>query len=328
MIKVLTLSRSFGKFIPIGKEILQKNGFRLIFPPEDLNLQDEKSVSDLIKKSNFDAIIAGATKVTPMIIDACKMLRIISKHGVGVDNIDVNYATQKNVAITYSPNSNIESVAELTVGLILNLSRKISESCLSLKSGKWEILLGQEILGKTIGIIGTGKIGKSVIKKLGCFSVKILANDIVKDREIEKLKYIKFVGINDIFSNSDYVSLHIPLSEGTYKLVGEDKLNLMKPSAYLINTSRGAIVDEKALYDVLASKRIAGAALDVWGSEPPALVSKKIAKLDNVLPTPHIGAYTKEALYCTGFECATAIVDFFNNKKPKYLINPEILKAL
>ena len=179
MRKVLTLSRSFGKFIPIGKEILQKNGFRLIFPPEDLNLQDEKSVSDLIKRSNFVAIIAGATKVTPMIIDACKKLRIISKHGVGVDNIDVNYATQKNVAITYSPNSNIESVAELTVGLILNLSRKISESCLSLKSGKWEILLGQEILGKTMGIIGAGKIGKAVIGKLSCFSVRILVNDII-----------------------------------------------------------------------------------------------------------------------------------------------------
>lgn len=326
MRRVLTLSRSFGKFVPVGKEILQKNGYRLIFPPEDLNLHDEKSVSDLIKESNFDAVIAGATKVTPMIIDACKMLRIISKHGVGVDNIDVNYATQKNVVVTYSPNSNIESVAELTVGLILNLSRKISESCLSLKSGKWEVLLGQEVLGKTIGIIGTGKIGKAVIKKLGCFSVKIFANDIFKDQEIENLKYVKYADINDIFSNSDYISLHLPLNKSTYKLVGEDKLNLMKPSAYLINTSRGAIIDEEALYGVLASKRIAGAALDVWESEPPTLMSKKLVKLDNVLATPHIGAYTREALYCTGFECASAIVDFFNGKKPKYLVNPGILK--
>lgn len=321
---VVSLSRSFGKLSLIGRQILQNNGFVLIFPPAEMDLNDEEKVVGFLKITNTDALIAGATKISRVIIDASEKLKIISKPGIGVDNIDINHATSKKITVTNSPNSNIESVAELTIGLMINLLRKIPESNLSMKAAKWELFLGSELYGKTIGILGTGKIGKSIIKKLNCFSVSILAYDIYEQPDIKTQKNFKYVALNDVCINSDLISIHLSLNEDTKKLFNGKLIKLMKSSAYLINTSRGAIIDEEALYMALREKRIAGAALDVWEKEPPFDISRKLSQLDNVLATPHIGAYTKEALYHMGFDCANAIVDFFNGKKPQNIINPEI----
>jgi D-3-phosphoglycerate dehydrogenase len=328
MISIISLSKSFGKFVPIGREVLENNGYKLVFPPEGLDLKDEGALVDFLNKSNFKAIIAGTSRIGSLIMNACKNLEIIAKHGVGIDNIDIDYATENNIVVTNCPDSNIESVAELTVSLMLSISRKIPVLSSKIKSGNWKVILGQEMFGKTVGMLGTGKIGKSVIKKLSGFSVKIIAHDIIKDAEIADFYKVEYVDKETVFKDSDYVLLHIPLNKKTFQLVGEDLLKLMKHSAFLINTSRGAIVDEEALYDFLSAEKIAGAAIDVWENEPLNSISKKIAQLDNVIPTPHVGAYTIDALNRTGLECANAIIDFFSNKKPKYLLNQEVFEKL
>jgi D-3-phosphoglycerate dehydrogenase len=328
MSNVITLSRSFGKLVSFGKEVLGKEGHKLFFPPEDCLPLDEKRITNLIQKFNIDAIVVGAERITPNILDTLGSRKIVAKHGAGLDNIDIRYATKSNIAVTFTPEANVQAVAELTVGLILCIARRIPKACFSMKNGDWEYFMGKEIYGKIIGVIGTGKIGKAVIQKLSGMNVNILVYDIVTSKEISSLQNVKYVDLKEIFTNSDFITLHVPLTQNTYRMIGENEFKLMKASSYFINTSRGSIVDELALYKFLSSKKIAGAALDVWENEPPKSISAKLVKLDNVIPTPHIGAYTEEAIYRMGHQCAMSIIDFFNNKKPKYLANPDVWKNL
>lgn len=324
MSKILSLARSFGRSVSIGREILEKEGHELYFPTNDYLPLNEANIIALIKKLKIEAIVVGAEKITPRILDALGSFKIVSKHGAGLDNIDVEYATKKNIAVTFTPAANVQSVAELAVGLMFCIARKIPGAFTSLKSGRWEVFMGKEIFMKTIGVIGTGKIGSSFIQKLQGMHVNILAYDVIESEELKKIFNVKYLSLKELLVNSDFITLHVPLTKNTYRLIGANELKLMKSSAFLINTSRGEVIDESALYDFLSSNKIAGAALDVWQNEPPKLLSEKLVKLDNVLPTPHIGAHTEDAIYRMGYQCAISIVDFFNNKKPENLANPNI----
>ncbi len=324
MSKILSLARSFGKTVSIGKELLEKEGHKLYFPTDDCLPLNEKNIIALIKKLKIEGIVVGADKITHGILDALGSSKIVAKHGAGLDNIDIEYATKKNIAVTFTPEANVQSVAELAVGLMLCILRKIPKAFTSLKSGKWEVLMGREIYMKTIGVIGTGKIGSAVIQKLQGMGVNILAYDVIKSEQLNEMRNIKYVSLEELLASSDLITLHIPLNKNTCRLIGEKELGLMKPSAFLINTSRGEVINESALYKFLSSNKIAGAALDVWEHEPPKLLSEKLVKLDNVLPTPHIGAHTMDAVYRMGYQCAMSIVDYFNNKKPENLVNQNI----
>jgi len=320
---VLSIARTFGIKNPIGRDLLEKNAFLLKFAPPDSYPLDEKKIIDLIEKVNPDALIIGANPITPSVLDAGTKLKIVAMHGVGLDHVDVNYATKKGIAVTFTPDANTIAVAELVVGLILIISRKLSRASESIRAGKWETILGYELYGKNLGIIGTGKIGKAVIKRLSGFYMNILAHDLARDPELENAG-VKYTNMEEIFKESDYLSIHLPLTSETSKLIGNRYLKLMKNTAFIINCSRGAVIDEEALYHVLQSGHIAGAALDVWVNEPPEGISKKLIALENVFPTPHIGAYTLEALYRMGRDCAKSVIDCLEGRQPVYIVNPEV----
>ena len=258
-------------------------------PKISFDYQPEITPQDLIKIiPNYQGLIVRSrTKATKEVIDKGSNLMVIGRVGSGLDNIDIKEAKKRKIAIINSPESNTEAVAELTLGLILSLLRKLSVSYLSMRDGLWlkKELSGSELSGKKVGIIGYGKIGKKVAKLLTAFGTKV--DYFSRTDKTNSLKYI--------FKNSDIITLHLPLTNETKNLVDNKLLSLMKPAGFLINTSRGGVVEEKTLFKMLQEKKIRGAALDVFWQEPLPPQSPW-RKLSNVILTPHIAASTKEAL--------------------------------
>ncbi len=258
-------------------------------PKFSFDYQPEITPQDLIKViSNYQGLVVRSrTKVTQEVIDKGHNLKVIGRVGSGLDNIEVKEAKKRKIAIVNSPGSNSEAVAELTLALILSLLRKLSLANSSMGAGLWlkKDLKGEELEGKKVGIIGYGHIGKRVAKLLMVFGVKV--DYFSRSQKTNSLKYI--------FKNSDVITIHLPLTNETKNFVNNKLLSLMKPNSFLINTSRGGVVEEKALLKVLQEKKIAGAALDVFWQEPLPPTSPW-RKLSNVILTPHIGASTREAL--------------------------------
>jgi len=258
-------------------------------PKFTFNYQPEITPQELIKiiPEYQGLIVRSRTKVTAEIIDKGHTLRVIGRVGSGLDNIDCTEAKKRKVTVVNSPDSNSESVMELTLGLILSLLRKLSPSYLSMSQGLWlkRNFKGQELGGKKVGVIGFGHVGKSVVKILIAFGAKV--DYYSRTQKTNSLKYI--------FKHSDIITVHLPLNNATKNLINNDLLSLMKPTSFFINTSRGGVIEEKSLFKLLQEKKIAGVALDVFWQEPLPPVSPW-RKLPNVILTPHIGASTNEAL--------------------------------
>jgi len=292
---------------------LEKEGIALLseFGIEtDTRKRDaQKLVADI---GQFDALIVrSATKVTREVIEAGAKgrLKIVGRAGVGYDNIDMAAASENGVVVKSAPYGNTNAVAELTLGLMLGISRNVPQAHMSLKSGVWikEKLRGTELAFKTLGILGCGKIGQKVgeLARRG-FDMEVIGYDVKPCSDSS----MKFVSKEEVLAKGDFVSIH---TGGSEVIVGEKELALMKPTAYLINTSRGSNVDEKALYNALKQKEIAGAALDVYENEPRAEGSHfkdKLRELDNVVFTSHLGASTKEAQRETSVEIARVIASY------------------
>lgn len=242
----------------------------------------------LLKIKDYQALIVRSrTKVTKEIISAGQNLKIIGRVGSGVDNIDTEAAKSRKIIVVNAPDANSQAVAELTIGLILSLLRHIPKAVTSMKNGLWlkKELGGSELSGKTVGIVGYGHVGKKIESIMRAFG----AHPLIYSRSFQTST------LDHLFEVSDFVTLHLTLSPKTKGLVDGKLLGMMKPTAYLINASRGEIIDEEALYDILDNDKIAGCALDVFWQEPLP-VDSRWRKLDNVILTPHIGASTKEAL--------------------------------
>lgn len=285
--------------------------------------------AELIEESrNASAIIVGIAKITDRIIKEAKQLKIIAKHGVGYDNIDVETATHRGILVTNTPTVNAQTVAEYTFGLILSLSRKITDAGAGMKSGGWrkEEYWGVELNGKIMGIIGFGHIGYKVAILAKGFGMDVLACDPYVSQNKASSLGVRLVNMDTLLAKSDVVSLHVDLNEQTKGLIGERELARMKKSAYLINVARGEVVDERALYEALKKGRIAGAALDVFKEEPPSDYS--IAKLANILATPHIAGWTEEARRRMGVVAAEQVIMTLKGKRPTHAVNfppdPEI----
>ena len=266
----------------------------------DISSSESKD-KDLFSKINDAEIVVvrSATQLTKEIIDNGENLKIIARCGVGVDNIDVEYAKSKNIIVTNSPSANLISVVELTTALIINAARKINLSDNHLKEGKWnrKEFIGMELSGKQLGIVGYGKAGRLVSDRMKSFGMSIAFHDpYVKDWDGPE----KNLELDELLSTSDVISIHVIKTDETENLISKDKLDLLKKSAILINTSRGGVVDEDYLIELLRLKKLFGAGLDVYSEEPPKNI-ENFANI-NLITTPHIGASTNEAQLRAGLD--------------------------
>ena len=257
----------------------------------------------------MDAVIVrSATKITRDSLAQADRLKVIGRAGVGVDNIDVEAATERGVAVLNAPSGNTISAAELAFALLLSCVRKLPAADRSMKSGEWDrkSFNGSELYGKTLGLVGAGRIGGEVAKRARAFGMRVLTYDPYLTPERAEALDMELVTLTDVLTRADVISLHVPLTEATAGLIGKAELALMKPTAYLVNAARGGVVNESALYDALAAQQIAGAALDVYEQEPlPA--DHALRTLPNLVLTPHVGASTTEAQQNVAVEIAAAI---------------------
>jgi D-3-phosphoglycerate dehydrogenase / 2-oxoglutarate reductase len=258
-------------------------------------------------------IVRSKTKVTADLLEQAPALKIIGRSGTGVDNIDVAAATRRGVIVMNTPVGNSISAAEHTIGLILSLLRKIPQANNSVREGKWERhkFLGTELHGKVLGVIGYGKIGTEVVKRALSFNMQILVYDPFVSEALAQDLNLRLVKFEELLSQADIITLHVPLTASTRKLIDFRALVLMKHGAYLINTARGELVDESALLSALKSGKVAGAALDVFADEPQP--NRELVSMPNVVATPHIGASTVEAHEKVGFDIALQIRDYFRD---------------
>ena len=319
----LISSRSFGQVVPDGEHLLAKGGFDVRRVPDSERPLDAPKLARLVACERPSALIAGAEPVPRSVLLASPTLRLVQKHGVGVDNIDLAAATEAGIAVTNAPGTNTEAVADLTVAFMLALLRLVVPASQSTRLGKWERYMGRELGQMTVGVVGTGRIGRAVIRRLGGFGSRLLAYDVIQDPSLAVANNLRYVELDELLDKSDIVTLHIPLMEGTRELLGRRELARMKKSAYLINIARGELVDEAALAEHLAAGRIAGAGVDVFATEPPQ--ESPLLKLPNVLATPHIGAYTHEAMEAMDRVCAETIVALFSGGRSDHVVNPEVL---
>lgn len=275
----------------VGISILKKAGLAVDYKP-DIELDEL-----LTSVGDCDVIVVRSrTKITKTIIDAASKVKIIARVGVGLDNIDTSYAHSRGIKVLNAAEAAMNAVSELVIGHMLALSRNIPKANDGIKNGKWlkKELVGSELKGKYLGIIGVGNIGRNVGRLARGFRMNLIGYDIFPINQ----DYVREVGmiktdLKTLLENSDFVTCHVPLTENTRHLINSETLSYMKPTAFLINTSRGEIIDEESLFRTLSEKRIAGAALDVFEVEPPT--NTKLLHLPNILCSPHIAAQTKEA---------------------------------
>lgn len=266
-------------------------------------------------------LLSTAYKMTRDVISSASKLKVISRTGVGVDNVDVSAATEKGILVLNTPQANSVSVAEHTVAMIIAISKQLLMYDSELRAGNFKIRRNNkavDIDGKTLGLIGCGRIGRFAAEKCrAAFGMDIIGYDpYITEAE----GITMYTDIEEVFKRADYISLHIPLTPETKNLVGDKLLSLMKPTAYIINTARGGIIDEQALAQKLKNEEIAGAALDVLESEPPA-IDNPLLGLKSVILTPHTAALTKECSARVAYEAALGIADYLNGRTPKFVFN-------
>jgi len=284
----------------------------------------------LVKVADCDGIISLLTdRIDEDLMDtAGPQLKVIANYAVGFDNIDVRAATYRGIVVTNTSSAEVdEAVAEHTWALILALARRIVEADESVRRGAfrgWEpdIFLGTNVRGKTLGIIGLGKIGTYVARRAKGYNMTVLYNKHSPDPEAEKELGVKFASLDDLLATSDVVTLHVSLTEETRHMINPVTLSKMKKGAFLVNTSRGSVVEERALVEALRRGDLAGAALDVFETEPN--VHPELIAMPNVITTPHIASATYEARYKMSEQVVTAVLDVFAGKKPQNLVNEEV----
>jgi len=276
---------------------IHEDGIKMLREVGEVDVKTGLTTKQLLEEiKGYDVLVVrSATKVTKDVIEAGRKLKIIARAGAGLDNIDVQAASARGIELINAPEAPTIAVAELVIGLMLSWARQLPRADASTKQGRWEKtqLMGSELRGKTLGIIGTGRIGRAVGYRAKAFSMNLLAVDVRRSAEFAERTGARYVDLDTLLRKSDFVTLHIPLLPETRHMIGKRELGLMKPTAVLINTSRGEVVDEAALADVLQKGKITGACLDVYEREPPK--DSPLLKLPNVILTPHIGASTIEA---------------------------------
>lgn len=286
-----------------------------------------EALKEIIK--NYDALIVrSATKVTKDIIDSAKKLKVIGRAGVGLDNVDLDAATQKGIIVMNTPAGNTISTCEHTLGMILSLSRSIPQANASVKTGEWKRskFMGIELNGKTLGIVGFGRIGSEVAKRAFSFGMKVIAYDPFLSRQVAESLGVEVVELNELLERSDFITVHTPLTDETKHIISDKEFAIMKKGVRVINCARGGIIDEAALCKAIKEGKVAQAALDVFEQEPlPA--DSELVKLSNIILTPHLGASTEEAQINVSIEVAEIVRDALLNRGIRNAANYPCLEA-
>jgi len=316
-IKVLVSTFPFGQTDPKAAELIMNQGWELEFNPYGRKI----TLSELkVMLTGVDALIAGTEELNKETLELANNLKLISRVGIGLDGIDWKEIKRRKIEVAYTPEAPTLSVAELTLGFILDLSRGITNTTVNMRNRVWERYSGMELTGKTVGIIGLGRIGKTLVRLLKPFNCKILVNDIKADEEFIKKNNLTLAKKEVIYKEADFVTLHVPLTKLTRNLINEEVFKLMKKDAFLINDSRGPVVSEKALYKALKQDQIKGAAIDVYEKEP---YSGILCELNNIILTSHMGSCSEESRRAMEIGAAQAVVDFFTGTPLKNRVPDE-----
>lgn len=286
--KVLTSPSSFGQVGKAPFELLTESGFEIINNPYGRKLTEDE-VIELAK--DCVGIVAGVEPLTARVMDALPQLKVISRVGIGMDSVDLEYAKQKGIIVNNTPDGPTRAVAELTLGMTLSLLRRIPQADAALKNKEWKKQTGNLILDKKIGVIGLGRIGKLVSTLFRGIGNPVIGFDPYADAEWAAKNGVELADLETILKSADIITLHVPGNADKSPVIGAEQLKLIKPTALLINISRGGIVAEDALFEALSTGKLGGAAIDVFDQEPYA---GPLTELDNVVLTPHIGSYAEE----------------------------------
>jgi len=309
--KILIATRSFGSTSPRPFEVLAEAGFETVRADMSLEMDEDRLIHLL---EGVSGAIVGVVPMTARVMENAPDLKVVSMHGVGVDHIDLDAASRQGIVIANCPGANDQAVAELTIGLMIAVARNLSNVDHQLRQGSWGRYQGSELWNKTLGLVGFGRIGRGVAKRARGFDMQVLVYDPYITAEQIEMDHIELTQLENVITMADFLSLHSPLTPETKHIIGKAELRQMKKSAYLINTARGGLVDEEALYTALIEKHIAGAALDVFADEPPT--NSPLLKLDNLVVTPHIGAHTNEAIERMGVMAAQNVVRVLQGRQP------------
>ena len=304
--KIVATSPSFSK-----NKILQDEVYKY-FPKAKLNLEGKRFNKDELIEfiKDADAVIVGLEPIDEEVLSYCKNLKIVSKYGVGLNNIDKAACKKRDIAIGWTGGVNRLSVAEMALGFMLMFSRNLFVTSNQLKNGTWNKDGGFQLSGKTVGIIGVGFIGKELIRLLKPFGCKILVNDIINQDEYYKKHNLIEVSKDELYKESDIISIHTPQDESTFNFITLNELSKMKTTAYILNTARGGLINEQDLKFALQNNIITGAAIDTYMEEPPS--DEEFLKLPNLICTPHIGGNAKEAIEAMGMSAIKHLKEFYN----------------
>ncbi len=313
---LLVTPTSYGKNDPCLKTELEDVVGKVIYNPTGKPLTSAEVASLL---PGVDGYIAGLDVIDRAALEKADRLRVIARYGVGVDSVDLEAAREKGIVVTNTPGANSVSVAELALGLMLTLARQISEAHQAVQQGKFPRLSGVSMEGKTVGILGLGAIGKQLVRRLAGFDCRILAYDPYADTEFSARNNVVLETLDAVVTQADFLSLHLPVLPETRCLVNTAFLAKMKKGSYLINTSRGELIDEQALLDALKSGHLRGAGLDVFTVEPPE-PANPLLHLPNVIATPHLGAQTDGATSNMGWLAMRDCLAVLRGEAPKYRV--------
>lgn len=300
-----------------GARLLTENGLTLCANPTPETLSREKALE---MAKGCLAVIGGLEKWDLELINAAGDIKIIARFGAGVENVDIHAATLKGIWVTNAPGQNAKAVADMTVGLMLSLVRRIPFLDRSVKAGEWPRETFGDLDGKTIGLLGFGNVAKQTAKRLAGFDASVLAWDKYPDEKAAKLLNVKLTDFETLLSQSDIISLHLPLIPSTRHIIDDRAIKLMKPTAIIINTARGSLIDQNALYASLSSGAISSAGLDVFEDEP-LCESSPLRRLNNIVLTPHCAGNTYQANESIGLTVARDIIAALNGERPSYPVN-------
>lgn len=322
--KVLVTARTFKDVGGLAMEALKNAGCEVVIPPRFGPFPEPELLPML---EGVDAVLCSPDQYSASALSSAQAtrLKIISRWGVGYDSIDVAAATKNGIAVAYVPGLLNETVADYTFALLLALARRVHEGHAWMAKGDWKLFWGSDVFGKTLGIIGCGRIGQAVARRGAGFSLQLLGYDLVANPNASSLG-LKMVSLDELLAASDFVTLHAALTPQSRGLIGEKELRRMKPSAYLINAGRGALIDESALVRALKEGWIAGAGLDTFTREPlPS--DHPLRSAPNVLLTPHLASFARETGQRVSLAAAQAILDLMNGRRPQSLVNAEVLDS-